>query len=69
MFRVYSTISGDMWDGIALKTMGSEMHKDRLMGANKKYRHVYIFPADIELVVPETPKTRPAGLPPWKRQR
>jgi len=65
--RKYSTISGDMWDLIAFKTMGSEYHKDKLMNANRRHRAVYIFSAGVELVVPDVPVVSGAGLPPWRR--
>ena len=63
----YLSISGDMWDVIALKTMGSEMHKDKLMNANRQFRTIFIFPAGIELVIPDVPVETAAGLPPWRR--
>ena len=55
----YTTIAGDMWDGIA--------YKDRLMKLNPQYRRTFVFPAGITLTVPE-PETRVSSdLPPWKR--
>jgi phage tail protein X len=67
--RDYTTISGDMWDMIAKKTLGSEFFKSELMEANKKYRHIYIFPANIKIFVPEITTKPSADLPPWKRVR
>ena len=34
----YTTIAGDMWDGIAYKTLGDEAYTDRLMKLNPQYR-------------------------------
>ena len=64
---VYGMIAGDMWDGIAYKTLGDEAYTDRLMKLNPQYRRAFIFPAGITLTVPE-PETRfSSDLPPWKR--
>ena len=30
----YTTIAGDMWDGIAYKTLGDEAYTDKLMKQN-----------------------------------
>lgn len=63
----YTTIAGDMWDGIAYKTLGDEAYTDRLMKLNPQYRRTFVFPAGITLTVPE-PETRVSSdLPPWKR--
>lgn len=63
----YTTIAGDMWDGIAYKTLGDEAYMDRLMKLNPQYRRTFVFPAGITLTVPE-PETRVSSdLPPWKR--
>lgn len=65
----YTTIAGDMWDGIVYKTLGDEAYTDRLMKANPKYRRLFVFPAGITLNIPD-PETRvSAELPPWKRGR
>jgi hypothetical protein len=63
----YVTVSGDQWDGVALKTMGSEMFKDKLMKANLMHRELYIFPAGITLFIPEVKALPSETLPPWKR--
>lgn len=39
----YTTIAGDMWDGIAYKTLGDEAYTDRLMKLNPQYRRTFIF--------------------------
>lgn len=68
MPKTYTTISGDLWDSIAFKALGSEMYMDRLMAANLKHRKVTVFPAGVELVVPEIEKAaKRENLPPWKR--
>ncbi|GHV32314.1 hypothetical protein FACS18949_02810 [Clostridia bacterium] len=63
----YITISGDMWDTIAYKTLGNERQTDELINLNTAYIDTYIFPAGIELEIPP-PKPPPVeGLPPWKQ--
>ena len=67
MAKTYTTVSGDMWDLIALKTMGSEMYMDALIKRNLKYIDIYIFPGDITLDIPEVTQKPSSSLPPWKR--
>ena len=68
MPSTYITVSGDKWDLIAKRTMGSEMRADLLMQANILLRHIFIFPANVRLVIPDVPRRLPEGLPPWKRE-
>ena len=66
--KTYTTVQGDMWDSIAHRTMGSVRYTDRLMWANQAYLEHHIFPAGIELVIPDIPVDwNEAALPPWKR--
>ena len=67
MPKTYTTISGDMWDAIAKKTLDNEMHTDALIKANIKHRNVFMFPAGVKLTIPDVPAKPPEGLPPWKR--
>lgn len=69
--KTYRTIQGDMWDSIAYKQLGSIAYTDKLMRLNPQHRDIYIFPAGIELQLPEidkTAKTAAGRLPPWKKQ-
>ena len=68
MPKTYNTVSGDKWDLIAKKTLGSEMWTDMLIKANIRHRHIYFFPANVRLVIPDLPARPAGGLPPWKRQ-
>jgi len=43
LLKQYTTISGDMWDLIAFKTLGSEMYTHALIESNLKYKDVVIF--------------------------
>ena len=67
MTETYTTTSGDRWDVIALKTLGSELYMDKLMLANTEQRHVVVFEAGVALRIPELVKTAMTELPPWKR--
>lgn len=65
----YTTIAGDMWDGIAYKTLGDEAYTDRIMKANPQHRRIVVFPAGITLNIPDAEARVSAELPPWKRGR
>ncbi len=67
MLKTYTTISGDMWDKIAYEQMGSVLHTDKLIKANIDYATLFVFPAGIKLVIPETESRIRMELPPWKR--
>lgn len=64
--RNYTTIQGDMWDGIARKVYGHERHMNVLLSANPEYRDIWIFPSDIVLKCPEISAVKPSRLPPWR---
>jgi phage tail protein X len=64
----YKTISGDTWDSIAYKTMGSGYLMDKLIQANKKYCETFIFQAGIELEIPEVEVEQSSTNPPWFTQ-
>jgi phage tail protein X len=62
------TVQGDTWDTIALRAYGSTAHMDKLIMANPGARLMAIFPAGIEITVPEIDTTQAAETqPPWKR--
>lgn len=63
----YTTIQGDMWDGIAKKLYGTEKAMNVLLEANQQYRSVVIFGAGIVLKVPEYTAPKLDTLPPWRR--
>lgn len=68
MVSKYTTIQGDMWDGIAKKIMGSEFYMVKLIEANHAYSETVIFSAGITLTIPDiTVKASITNLPPWKR--
>lgn len=68
---MYKTIQGDTWDILAKKLLGSEMHMSGLIRANPDYQEYVIFPAGIELNIPEVEQItaqEESMLPPWKRK-
>jgi phage tail protein X len=67
MPKIYKTVSGDMWDGIAYKEMGSELYTSQLLNANPAERYRYIFTADVVLKIPERDEKAIEGMPPWKK--
>lgn len=67
MTSTYTTISGDRWDVIAYKVMGSEAYTNKLIEANKQHRNTFIFPAGVVLTIPDAQPAVPVELPPWKR--
>ena len=67
MSKSYTTVSGDMWDSIARRIMGSSDFSGALMWANRAYLNFYEFPAGIVLTIPQVSPIRSGSLPPWKR--
>ena len=69
--KTYTTIQGDMWDSIAYAQLGSCAYTDKLMAENMEYRDIYIFPAGIELTIPDVDDTAidESTIPPWREVR
>ncbi len=65
--RVYKTIQGDTWDGIAVKVYGDEKYMNELLEANQTYREILIFPANVSLSLPNIQTQTTTILPPWKK--
>lgn len=61
----YKTISGQTWDMISKEVYGTELNVGALMEANPKLLDIFIFPADIELTIPEVDEEN-TDLPPWR---
>jgi phage tail protein X len=63
----YITRSGDTWDAIAFRALGSELFMTLMLDANPAHNYVAVFDAGVELAVPELPApARPTSLPPWR---
>ena len=65
--RVYKTIQGDTWDGIAVKVYGDEKYMNELLEANQAYREIIIFPANVSLSLPDIQTQTTTILPTWKK--
>ncbi len=63
----YTTIQGDMWDGIAKKVYGTETAMNVLLDANPEHIGTVVFSAGIVLDVPDYTAPTPDLLPPWRR--
>lgn len=67
---VIRTIQGDTWDTIAKRAYGDELKAQELMEARENVRllDIQIFPAGIEVAVPELPeKAAVQDLPDWRK--
>ena len=67
MAKTYTTKSGDQWDSIAYRELGSTAYTDQLMAANLQYREYFVFPSGIVLTLPEVKTPVNENLPPWKQ--
>lgn len=67
MNKTYTTIQGDMWDGIAKKLYGTEAAMNVLLRANQQYSSTIVFNSGVELAVPEYAAPKTELLPPWRR--
>ena len=67
---VIRTIQGDTWDTIAKRAYGDELKAQELMEARENVRllDIQIFPAGIEVAVPELlEKAAVQDLPDWRK--
>lgn len=62
---IYVTSEGDMWDKIAYDQMGSEKFMGELIRNNDDLVDVVVFPAGVEVNIPELDDTQ-TDLPPWR---
>ncbi len=65
--KSYITIQGDTWDMIAKKVYGNEKCLDILMQSNFPLLDYLVFPAGIEVLIPDKPPDRQENLPIWRR--
>ena len=61
----YVSVSGDSWDLIAYRVLGSEKYVPELVAANPDLIETFIFDAGIELTIPEVETPKQSVLP-WK---
>ena len=68
MSDTYMTRQNDTWDLIAFRLAGSVEQTPALMLANPEHTETFIFPAGVELKVPDfTTIMDVESLPPWRR--
>lgn len=66
--RNYTTIQGDTFDYIAYQLMNDkENGVSRLISANSEYGEYAVFPAGIELNIPDNVTISTNNIPPWRR--
>lgn len=66
--KKYTTISGDTFDLIAHKALGSTRYTELLINENRAHVATVIFKAGVVLTLPTIIKEeRAAKLPPWRR--
>ena len=65
--KKYRTVSGAPWDLIAFQQLGSCIHMEKLINANRDKVMTFIFKAGVELNLPTIETTQTAKLPPWRR--
>lgn len=61
----YTTVQNDTWDLISFKIFGTEIHSRVICKNNPTYMKIVIFPAGIELNIPEIKEQEIGGAPEW----
>ena len=67
---IIMTRSGDTWDSVAYRIWGKgadQAFMSDLIDANPLYVEVTVFPANIEITVPDVEDKTAVTLPPWRR--
>jgi len=63
---IYKTKSGELWDEVAFHQLRDCKYVSNLMDANKDKLEYFVFPAGVELILPEIEsETATADLPAW----
>lgn len=63
----YTTVQGDTWDLMAYKLYGDEGQMKLLYEANWEYADILVFPAGIEIAVPDLPEEVDEESPFWRQ--
>lgn len=68
--NTYTTIQGQIWDEIAYAVFENEYMCDRIMDLNRDKLGIFVFPAGVELILPDKEsmvnKTVPSDYPGWR---
>lgn len=68
MAKIYTTVDGDAFDALALLFYNDEKQASTIIRANPDHCDTLIFPAGVELTIPDViTVTAPETLPPWRR--
>lgn len=62
----YTTVSGDTWDMIAYNALGNEKYAGKLMEANWNLLEYTVFPAGINVIIPDIDIEEEEDLPDWR---
>ena len=62
------TQSGDTWDLISYRELGSCRWTEKLINLNRDHVETLIFPAGVELELPNVTNERKSKLPPWRTE-
>ena len=65
--RTYTTKQGDTWNSVAYDVCGAERNMGPLLMANRPYRYTLIFPAGVQLNIPDELIKPPDDLPFWRK--
>lgn len=63
---MYETLSGDTFDLIAYRLLGSEHFTPELLAANPDYVRVFVFDAGVKLNIPSVQSSTNQPLLPWR---
>lgn len=63
----YTTVQGDMWDGIAKKVYGDEKYINILLRANPAYAEQEVLSGGIVIQCPQISVETTVIAPPWRR--
>lgn len=67
---MYVTKSGQMWDEIAFEVYGDCRYVENLYAANRDKLKFFVFPAGIELELPEVEtETAKIKVPSWRLEQ
>ena len=68
--KIYTTVQGQTWDQIAYELYANEYMCDKIMDLNRDKLDYFVFPAGIELTVPDkadaVSETIPSDYPVWR---
>lgn len=64
---MYQTKSGEMFDLIAYKTLGSCDYTEKLLNVNRTKLRTLKFSAGEKLEIPDISRDKISKLPPWQK--